>query len=617
MAEFSSGYYSSMDRDYEHVDPPSRKRSALFSVKDIGTSTPPFKDQLESLKARIKQGTSTIELGFTGVGKGSMGGSSTNPEMVPKWQRQAIKDLAKINDLSISTHASVGIGSLAGFTQQGFSEEAREKAINEIKRAVEFAADTTEGGPIVAHLGEFPRSIYEEFNKEGFRGYENEDEHAVVRLVDKRTGELAGGLTRSTQIPWPVFKTDAKGEQILDETGRPIPEFDEEKGMFKTQMVGWEFFEKQAIKEGKDVPTFFYHAHLDQQEYQASGMAKYWSEGYGKMEKQLTELKEAKKYYEEIFEKVSPEDRKNWKKVVGRGGDPFGILPDEKMDPLEWLESSIKQVRLGMEHRRETGLSYSQQIIQIQAKKENTVTMEEFALKKTANTVARAAEFAMAKSKGLKEALFIAPENVFAEQYGSHPQELKRVILASRDAFVEQMKKKGMSEGQARKAATKHIRATFDVGHANTWKKYYYGNPKKSYEQNEKDFKKWLIDQVKDLNKHDIIGHVHVSDNFGYEDEHVTPGQGIAPIKEFLEEMKKAGAKKIIVEPGHQDYLAMYGGWREFGGSIYGSQMPTMPKRSWSDVEFSYFGQTRSPYFVFGEYSPSQDWTLWTGVPLE
>ena len=243
--------------------------------------------------------------------------------------------------------------------------------------------------------------------------------------------------------------------------------------------------------------------------------------------------------------------------------------------------------------------------------------MEEYGVKKTADTLARAAEFAWVKSKGLEKPLFVAPENVFAEQYGSHPQELKEVILAARARFVERMGQKGMSESRAKRLASQHIRATFDVGHANTWKKYYQGNPKKSYEENEKDFKKWLIKQVKDLSESDIIGHVHVSDNFGYEDEHLTPGQGNTPIKEFLDVMKKAGIKEVIVEPGHQDYLAMYGGWREFGGSIYGAQIPTMPKRSWSDIEFSYFGQTRTPYFVFGGYRPSEEWTLWTGVPLE
>ena len=611
-----------MDRDYEVVNVDKKRRDVILNVQSIGISTPPFKDQLEALQARIKQGASTIELGFTGKGKGSMAGSSTTPEMIPKWQREAIRDLAKINDLKISTHATVAIGSLAGLSQGGFSEEEREKALNEIKRAVEFAADTTQGGAIVVHLGEFPRSIYEKFHKEGFTGYEEEEKRATVNLVDQRTGQIVGGLSRATQIPWPIWKTDEKGEELKDDEGNPLAEFDEEKGMFKTRMVGWDFFEEEAKKwnkahpgDKKSIAQFFHDAHLQQQLNQAKGMAKYWSEGYAETERTFEKFKDEKKYYKKLLETMAPEDRKNWVRIPGEE-DPLG-LSGKGVNPIEAIEIQMKRLKLSLEHKRESGLSYSQNIQELEAKKKHTVLMEEYGVKKTADTLARAAEFAMVKSKGLEKPLFVAPENVFAEQYGSHPQELKEVILAARARFVERMGQKGMSESRAKRLASQHIRATFDVGHANTWKKYYQGNPKKSYEENEKDFKKWLIKQVKDLSESDIIGHVHVSDNFGYEDEHLTPGQGNTPIKEFLDVMKKAGIKEVIVEPGHQDYLAMYGGWREFGGSIYGAQIPTMPKRSWSDIEFSYFGQTRTPYFVFGGYRPSEEWTLWTGVPLE
>lgn len=620
--EFNSGYYHAMDRDYDVVNTDKKRRDAILDVRSVGISTPPFKDQLEGLQARIKQGASTIELGFMGKGKGSMTGGNTTPEMVPKWQRQAIRDLAKINELNISTHATVATGSLAGLTQNKFDEQAREQSLNEIKRAVEFAADTTEGGPVVVHLGEFPRSIYEKFQKEGFRGYEEEDKHAAVHLVDKRTGEIVAGLTRSKQFPWPLWKTDDNGNVITDDDGNPIAEYDKEQGIFKSRMVGWKFFEEETEKwnkahpdKKKTVATYFHEAYLDQQERQARGWAKHMGEGADKIMEALEKVKAKRGYYEKLFEHMAPEDRKNWVRGPGED-DPLG-LSNKKGDPLESIEQELKQLKLQLEHRREASLSYAGQLEQLKAQKKNTIMMEEYGVKKTADTIARAAEFAMAKSKRLEKPLFIAPENIFPEQYGAHPQELKEVVLMARERFVERMGKKGMSKGRAQRLASQHIRATFDVGHANTWKKYYQGNPKKSYEENEKDFRKWIIDQVKDLNKSDIIGHIHVSDNFGYEDEHLTPGQGNTPIKEFLEEMKKAGIKDVIVEPGHQDYLAMYGGWREFGGSIYGAQIPTMPKRSWSEIEFSYFGQTRTPYFVFGGYRPSEDWTLWTGVPLE
>ena len=58
------------------------------------------------------------------------------------------------------------------------------------------------------------------------------------------------------------------------------------------------------------------------------------------------------------------------------------------------------------------------------------------------------------------------------------------------------------------------------------------------------------------------------------------------------------------------------------GSSVYsaglgGHVSMGSPNRQWTDVQHSYFGQTYPPYFIFGAYAPSNDWTLWSGVPLE
>ena len=37
----------------------------------------------------------------------------------------------------------------------------------------------------------------------------------------------------------------------------------------------------------------------------------------------------------------------------------------------------------------------------------------------------------------------------------------------------------------------------------------------------------------------------------------------------------------------------------------------------WGEVQYSYFGQNQPPYFVFGAYAPSNDWTLWSQTPME
>ena len=124
---------------------------------------------------------------------------------------------------------------------------------------------------------------------------------------------------------------------------------------------------------------------------------------------------------------------------------------------------------------------------------------------------------------------------------------------------------------------------------------------------------------MQDLLRNKIIGHVHITDNFGYHDEHLTPGEGTAPIKEFLQRLETEGYKGTIVgEPGGQPegkiFQAMTGSWGLSNYSMY--RLDGQP-RSWSDIEGSYFGKTEGPRFVVGDFAPSKDWTLWSEIPLE
>ena len=81
---------------------------------------------------------------------------------------------------------------------------------------------------------------------------------------------------------------------------------------------------------------------------------------------------------------------------------------------------------------------------------------------------------------------------------------------------------------------------------------------------------------------------------------------------------------EIIIEPG-ADYTTDVSGfhsvmktWQHFGIPVYGGRSGVGSQgRTWGSVGYGFFGQNQPPYFVFGAYSPSEDWTLWSGVPLE
>ena len=157
------------------------------------------------------------------------------------------------------------------------------------------------------------------------------------------------------------------------------------------------------------------------------------------------------------------------------------------------------------------------------------------------------------------------------------------------------------------------------------WKKYWKGDPSKSIAENDAEYNKWMLQKIGDMVDAKIIGHVHIDDNYGYQDDHLAPGEGNAPIKDMIMLLKQKGYKgEMIVEPGADYYTDLSGfhsvmkTWRLFGSPVYGaSSGVSAGRKNWNSVGYGWFGQNDPPYFTFGAYSPSEDWTLWSGVQLE
>jgi L-ribulose-5-phosphate 3-epimerase UlaE len=168
-----------------------------------------------------------------------------------------------------------------------------------------------------------------------------------------------------------------------------------------------------------------------------------------------------------------------------------------------------------------------------------------------------------------------------------------------------------ISQEEAKRIAKEHIKATFDIGHAYTWKKFFKGT--------NKEFNQWLKNQVEELTKDGIIGHVHLSDNFGYHDEHLEPGQGSVPLQDFVKHMQLKDYKgQYIVEWGAQSpeeaWRTMTAAWKTLNSPIYRIDTTSM---AWTDIENSYIGQRASPNYLVGDIAPSKDWTLWSETQLE
>jgi sugar phosphate isomerase/epimerase len=290
----------------------------------------------------------------------------------------------------------------------------------------------------------------------------------------------------------------------------------------------------------------------------------------------------------------------------------YGLYGDNipTKDILKQEEERIKQQITGNQSTVASALEQQQKIL---SEMKRMKPIEEVGIQRTADTLAKAGIKAMEETqrhkKELKESIYVAPENLFPDFYGSSGDELIKIVEESRKDMVKKLHARGIGEEEAKAKAEEHIKATFDTGHMNEWRQHFKGN--------EKEFKKWYLGQVQKMIDAKIIGHIHLTDNWGYDDEHLTPGQGNTPNKEVFAMLEKAGFKDFITEVGSfnantilPDTLA------EFGSPVYALGRH-MPSRSWGQMRHGHFGYTAPPNYIVGAYAPSNDFKLWSEVPLE
>ncbi|PIN73850.1 hypothetical protein COV20_01920 [Candidatus Woesearchaeota archaeon CG10_big_fil_rev_8_21_14_0_10_45_16] len=710
MVQFGTGYYNPMERGYEVAthhghshevhEGPKATNDIGVSIGDLGMSLGlgPVPN-VTAIASKLRPGAKKLEFVFTGSGKGS--GQGQTPEMYGLKQRQALVELGKANRVDFTTHSTVGVYGLAGMDQQGnFSKQSKTFSLNEVKRAIEFAADVAKGGPVVVHTGEFQRPVADaEWNKDDkwkgkFEMYPGEEERTSYRVVDTRTGSLIQEARKNRKVSRPVWNrfeegndfwqekggqsfTDPKGNTVkpgdyIDYFGNKIdpeervPVFDSKNQQFKVQQLEWTDLQKEAEemtdrakdawrewKKGRLPETKFKDSYwvrfaeakseneikvkpeeayiiatLETQAANSRGWAVYYGGDFEEYVKNIKKLEKAKEFYEQI--ESSMDESEKWRlKQQARDLLP-GLVPDDAKFPTQVINDHIKEFQKRLRYSREASASQWAQAEEAKETIRNVQSADGYALKEAYDSYARLAMEAMRQTDDLQKKgqlrqgkpLQVAMENLFPEQYGAHPDEIIDLVKGSREKMVELLKQNKISEDEAKKRAESHITITFDTGHLNMWRKYWKADPGKTLLQNDNDFNDWMLEKVKKMAPY--IGHVHLDDNYGYHDDHLAPGEGNTPVRDIVKTLKESGYKgELIVEPG-ADYTTDVTGfhsvmktWRHFGMPVYGKGSGISQGRGWGQVGYGFFGQNQPPYFVFGGYSPSEDWTLWSGVPLE
>ncbi len=506
--EFQSSYYSPMDRSYSgnklpDIKPAESLEQPIIPISQIGqtvTEGSRFGNLIQTATAAIRAGTGRIEL-QTQMGGG---GEPVGAESYGKEAREALRELARANQVQFtSVHTPTSVGNLSGFNpQQGnFNDEHRKIELDEVKKAIRFAADAAQGGAVVVHTGEFHRPIFDaDWNKKGkwadsFIGYDEEPEKTVMHLVDDRTGRVISEVRRNQEVYRPVWNKykgdssykDSKGNSVqkgdyVDYEGNKIqnfeervPEYDAEKGLFKVEKKTWKDFEEEA-EERNTILQKQYGRQLKPEErvtpeesfMQAQlesniGVAKGWALNYGMRVKDeleaLGKVKKALEYYEKLEKQANPEElfamRKDAGSMLGRFGVPPELTLSEKKLPSEMLREGLWEIRKQIESSKDMATSQMQQAKEQELMKQHAVSIDKYAKKKSFGGFAEAGLHAYKETKNnpyVKKDVFVAPENIFPEMgFGSHPEELIELVKGARKEMVKKLTEKYIEDPSGRR----------------------------------------------------------------------------------------------------------------------------------------------------------------------
>lgn len=621
----------------------------------------------ETLMSAIRLGVRRVELAL------QMGESQprVGPESYGKDVRDDIRELAKINKVKIhSIHSPTAIGNVSGMTREGFSEQQRESELNEIKKAIDFAADVTGGGAsIVVHTGEFPRNISDvnEYERDTlgnkglrFEGFPGESKEKIHFLVDDRTGQLIKTIKEDQMVITPDWKTkEINGELVyVDDDGNPVKELSQrvpktKDNKLSIKELSWDDVRKETEAYNRLLPKnerirpeqFVQYSMIDAQQRTAEGYANHYEEERNRIKGQYMENILGTKIQREI-----KKDKELQNEILMQQSNPNYKLSDEAQRKLTKIKEEVKLSKeeeknaenLVKNVNSELILGQRMQARELEMMKKHIKPADDFALNKSVTSLAELGieAFKEGKARKLDEPLFIAPENIFPEMgYGSHPQELIDLVKKSRNKMVEMMTQKeiegkknpyfdpSISREKAEKLAKDHIKATFDTQHLGMWYRYFdrKDKPFSSEQERLEEFNKWYLQWVEKMQKEEIIGNVHMLDGFGRGHTHVPISEGKHPVKTAIHKLLEMGYEGNISSEGHEQGAVrqIVKSWSELGSPIYGSYGIEMGPggmgraRSFSDVQNSYFDKIQSPYFVFGEYAPSKDWSFWSETPLE
>ena len=500
-----------------------------IDIKTIGMATDPrTANIIQDASTKLNTGAKHIELSTVGPGEF---------ESIPKQQFEEMKRLSKITGTTVSVHGP--IIELSGLTQQQFSNTNREGAERQMFSAVEKAhlVSPNENISVTFHSSAVPLP--------GRTSQKDKDPENTL-IINKDTGSIHTIPLKERTWPGEPSKRDPKqeiiklNEQQWTENLRQLE--------YRSELGG------EAIERSAVTTLFAENEKLNKKDLtkEEENMQFTFGRGRAYIYSSYNELKDL---FDVAYHNASEVEKNKIK------------------DFYKDIEKDVKKINDNQNDVKNTLI-----IKEIVKKGSNFLDKEiappqlygdlnEFAKNKTAETISNVALKALNdKNIGngdINKTPIINIENPPAGMIFSEGQDLKDIVEASRQKFVEKAMQEGMNERSAKEAAAKLIGVTWDVGHINMLRKYGYNS-------------KELIEETEKVAP--FVKHIHLSDNFGFEHTELPMGMGNVPMKEILDKLGKEGfdAKKVI-EAGNWWQHFQTPPFKEtleaFGSPIYSMQM--------------------------------------------
>ncbi|MBI4449401.1 hypothetical protein HY641_05235 [Candidatus Woesearchaeota archaeon] len=612
-------YQSPLDRQYYSGqvsgDAPTLE-TPIVPIKDLGMTIPETNPAtganiVQNVEAAVRSGASQIQIVMTTSSQAAIGG---RPKAYGKDVREGIKEKLKANQVNLVgvEMPTSSITNMTGFDGQQFNRQKLQDDMQEVRDAMTFVADVAQGGGVDIVSFEFPRTIFDqEWAKDNrgnklFEAYENEEKTARKYIVDTRDGRI-------NQVPIdqkvPVVKKDKIGPD-----GLPIVE-EEDFNYFKAEAA--------RIGGGVKAEELYFRARTEGAKRQAEAYTAYYGAQRDRAQQQL----DFANAQAEEFRAQNPQARQ---------------LPKEIQERIDLHTKEVTS-------NRELILSQRQQVLQYEEIEKASVSTDKYALDRAKKSYAELGIHAMNETKhnpnvSKDKPLYVGPELGWPGTFGGHPDEFIQLVKGAREEMVKLLTQPKIQDEQgniienpyapsfsggvreAEEMAKKHIKGLFDTSHLGMWLNHYRRIAGESDETRLANFKVWYMDQVKALAESDAVGAIQAVDSASGAHGHLPAGQGILPVVDAVKLFKEKNFQGFIVSEGHEEEKfgqnrILLKTWEAFGSPIGGAYPglgvgAPFPGR-WRDVQNSYLGRLYNPNFIVGAYAPSNDWKLWSEVPLE